>query len=96
LVVDGYQGGTGIRNAIEGGYINLDTLKLTTDFVSNIKQWVSDYADLSYTGYEDQAVQQQLDERGIELTKELQNLLGPEYKVQYYSDGFSKELYFPQ
>jgi hypothetical protein len=83
LTVDGMLSGTGVRNSIEGGYIDPAKLGLSVSTVSRIKQWLARYEDAHYAGFGESECTT-LDQEGISISEELQAAL-PEYKVEYFS-----------
>lgn len=92
LVVDGELSGTGIRDAVEGGYIELDDLGLSDDLAHRIRDWQSRYELCHFSGYRDPLVVEALDKEGKEIAHAVQTFL-PESKVDYYSDAFCKRFY---
>lgn len=94
LVVDACLGGTGVRDAIKGGYLSLETLKLDANVVHEIGEWLGAYADAHYEGFSDTQKINQLDKTGVDLTNRLKLLLAP-CKIAYYSSAHNKTLLYP-
>lgn len=91
LLIDGMLSGTGIRNAIEGGYIAPSQLTLSPDLCATLTAWVSRYEQAHFSGYSDEAVISGLDREGIVLRDRLADER-PDHKVGYYSDALMKRL----
>ncbi len=53
LTVDGMFSGTGVRDSVEGGYLNLQKLELSGQLIARISAWLSDYEDAHFMQYED-------------------------------------------
>ncbi len=53
LTVDGLLSGTGIRNSIEGGYIDPRALGISRDLVSRIEGWLRLYEEAHFDGFSD-------------------------------------------
>ena len=85
LVVDGMLSGTGLRNAVEGGYVRANELGLSAALQADLAAWLSDYADVHYAGFPPQQVEL-LDRRGSALRDKVQTEL-PEAEVGYFSNG---------
>ncbi len=90
LTVDGYFAGTGIRDSVEGGFVELELLAISPGLKDRIKKWVLQYEAEHYNHYADEENIEKLDIEGKEiailLKKELIHV-----KVKYYSAANSKE-----
>jgi|JI8StandDraft_1071087.scaffolds.fasta_scaffold05749_6 hypothetical protein len=90
LTVDGYFHGTGIRDSVEGGFVELELLAISPDLKDRIKKWVLQYEAEHYNHYADEENIEKLDIEGKEiailLKKELIHV-----KVKYYSAANSKK-----
>lgn len=85
LIVDAYLNGTGVRDKYNEGYLDLEHLNISTELVSEIKNWLSTYWEEYYRGYNDSARLRELDKIGKALALRLQREL-PHAKVEYFSD----------
>jgi hypothetical protein len=86
LIVDGMASGTGIRDAVNGGFLKLNTLETSSDFNEKLLSWLRAYENEHYNSYSDDAIVNALDKRGIELARELSDEL-KDAKVEYYSSA---------
>ncbi|KXZ65125.1 hypothetical protein [Acinetobacter venetianus] len=93
LLVDGMYGGTGIRNKVEGGYLNISDLNISLELQQDISNWLEHYADAHFTQYSNKSEIAKLDKRGIEICKKLREEL-PNCKIDYFSDALMQKLYF--
>lgn len=91
LLLDGMLSGTGIRNAIEGGYIEPGSLGISEDLTKALAKWVSNYWQAHYNGYNDSNAIKILDDEGMALTKRLAEET-PDHVVGYYSDARMQRL----
>jgi hypothetical protein len=78
--------GTGIRDAVNGGYIELETLSISEELRAQMKLWLKEYEELHLEGYSDFIAVEKLDFEGIEICKSLKNEIS-DLKVEYYSDA---------
>lgn len=93
LIVDGMLSGTGIRNAVEGGYVDLHELGLSSELIKDFSLWLSRYEDVHYAQFEDKQEIAVLDSQGIALCKRLQNEL-PDSKIEYFSNAEMRKIPF--
>lgn len=91
LTVDGMLSGTGIRDSVEGGYIDLQKLGLPVTLVERIEKWVRRYEEAHYAGFDDDGETELLDQEGIALSSLLQQSL-PQAKVEYFSHARGTKL----
>lgn len=91
LTVDGMLSGTGIRDSVEGGYLNLEELGLSDQLVDRIFVWLSDYEDAHFMQYEDQLRVEKLDKEGIEICTILKKEI-PDSKIEYFSSATMQKL----
>ncbi len=86
LVVDASLNGTGVRDYYRGGYVCLDSLKLSEELKTQLRIWLSKYENAHYDGFLDQDLTNKLDKEGKEIAanikKELVNI-----KIDYFSDA---------
>jgi hypothetical protein len=92
LTVDGELSGTGIRDTVRGGYIELEELNLSADLVSRIQTWLARYEHCFYVNFADDEEIANLDSEGMEIARAVQAFL-KESKVDYYSSGHCKRYY---
>jgi len=86
LIVDGEFHGRGIRG-VPISSLNPETLSLPTSFKQSLSAWLDQYATLHKSSYANQQEAELLDVVGMNLAKELQQIVGPEFQVYYYSDA---------
>lgn len=91
LVVDGMLSGTGIKDAIEGGYLGLNELGLSAEFVNDMSLWLHSYENAHYLQFNDPEVVAALDSQGLLLCKRLREEL-PQSKVDYFSSASMQKL----
>lgn len=86
IYVDGMMSGTGLRNAVEGGYIYPEDVGLSTDLRSRLSVWLEAYKRAFMRSYDDEEEVRNLDEEGMEITRLVaEQLKGAD--VSYYSDA---------
>lgn len=90
LLIDAMMSGTGIRDAINGGYLELGELGLSDRLAREIRDWQANYKAVHFEGHPPERVAA-LDEAGLALMAEVQAEL-PDKKVGYYSDGLLTRL----
>jgi len=90
FLIDGMLSGTGVRDAIEGGYVEPVKLGLSAELVRDLAIWQAKYEEAHFAGFPESLVSQ-LDEAGQLLTRRVGNEL-PEIDVGYFSDGLMKRL----
>lgn len=90
LTVDGCFRGTGIRDSVEGGFIDLDSLDINSELKEKIKRWVLEYESEHYKNYLDKQNIEQLDLTGKEIARMIADEL-INTKVKYYSAAKMKE-----
>lgn len=93
LLVDGMYGGTGIRNVIEGGYVDISDLNISLKLQEDISNWLELYAKAHFDQYANRGDIDILDKKGIEICKELRKELS-NHKIEYFSDALMKKIIF--
>jgi len=83
-IVDGMLSGTGIRDAIEGGYIEPQHLQVSTVLSKRIAQWLSKYEQAHFHQFEDGEQNTKLDCEGLEIAVALQSEL-LDATIEYFS-----------
>jgi len=91
LLIDGMMSGTGIRDRINGGYIDPEALGLSSPLVDDLRIWLSRYEDAHYAGFDDAEVVSMLDRQGVALAERMTKERTSD-KVRYYSNAHLKEL----
>jgi hypothetical protein len=91
LKIDGMLSGTGIRDSVEGGYIELSELKISKELISDIRIWLNRYENAHYLQFEDEQEIVILDLEGIALARRVKLEL-PSAKVEYYSAGKMQKI----
>lgn len=86
LTIDASLSGTGIRNQYEGGYITPEELNLNDEIIHLLKDWLSEYEEEHYNGYENNQRIDELDKKGKKIALMIKNSLS-EVKVEYFSDA---------
>jgi hypothetical protein len=85
VLIDGMLSGTGIRDAIEGGYIEPSAMGLSPTLCSDLAEWLLRYEDAHYEGFKPEIVEQ-LDQAGLLLAGRV-SAERTDIKVGYFSDG---------
>ena len=91
LIIDGMAFGTGVRNGVEGGFIDIEEFDISETLSKKLKQWLLEYEDEHYNGYADPININKLDNKGIEIAKLFRSEL-KDCKVEYYSNGKTKMI----
>jgi hypothetical protein len=94
IAVDGMLSGTGIRDTVVGGSIDLDDLGVSQKLSAQIREWLQRYEAAHYAGLGDRNDLNLLDMEGIKISQSLQGEL-PESKIRYYSHGLCAFLPIP-
>jgi hypothetical protein len=91
LIVDGMYGGTGVRDAIEGGYVDLIELHIPIDLQDAIRSWLQQYEEAHYFQFKDQDEVIRLDKQGIDICRQLR-IERFEDKIDYFSNATMKKI----
>lgn len=91
LIVDGMLSGTGVRDAISGGYVELAELGLSPNTVEVIASWLARYETAHYQRFNDSREVEALDDIGLELCDRLAREL-PGNKIGYFSAARMEKL----
>ncbi len=86
LLIDGMLNGTGIRDQLNGGYIEPESLGITPTLIKKLQDWHLKYQEEFYNGYSNTLIVDKLDELGRDISNEIQKEL-TEFKVSYFSDA---------
>jgi hypothetical protein len=74
--------GTGIRDAVAGGYVDPNEVGLSPNFVKRIAQWLLDYENAHYHQFLVKAENTRLDQEGVAIARQIQEEL-PGTKVDF-------------
>lgn len=91
LIVDGMLSGTGIRDGINGGYIELEDLNISSKLMDKISQWLKKYEYAHYSQFNDITENESLDFEGLSIANLLKNE-SPEFDVKYFSNATMKYI----
>jgi hypothetical protein len=86
LIVDGMLSGTGIRDAVEGGYIDPEQLGISQEIIGDIASWLARYEHAHYFQFADSEEVETLDREGRHLCERLRAEL-VNSKIEYFSSA---------
>ena len=86
LIVDGNLSGTGVRDAVEGGWLTAPELGISERLVDEISEWQKRYEMAHFRTYTDLNEVDKLDTDGLVLHQKLAEELS-QAKVQYFSSA---------
>ncbi len=86
LTIDGMLSGTGIRDAVDGGYIRPSALGLSEPLRDRISRWLTRYEDAHFRQYDESEEVNELDAEGLEITRLVRAELEGS-KVDYFSSA---------
>lgn len=92
LVVDGSLSGTGVRDAVEGGYLTASAVGISEGLGDEISAWQKRYERAHFRSYTDSAEVENLDAEGLALRQKLSGELASA-KVQYFSSAKMRLLF---
>jgi hypothetical protein len=87
MVIDGMLSGTGIRDGVNGGYLEPSELGVSERLEQRISAWLSRYENAHFHNYEDQDINKVLDQEGADIARELAVEL-PSVTVKYFSNAY--------
>ena len=90
FVIDGMLSGTGVRDAINGGYIDPKILGLSAGLADRLSSWQARYEEAHFAGFPEDVVAE-LDKEGAALALSVRKELASA-KVDYFSNGLMKQL----
>lgn len=90
FLIDGMLSGTGIRDVINGGYVDPQSLGLSEQLVRKIASWQAQYEEAHFAGFPAERVTK-LDKDGAALTSRVREEL-IDISVGYFSNGHMKRL----
>jgi hypothetical protein len=85
LTIDGMLSGTGIRDTIEGGYIDPESLGLHLETITRLKKWLEEYEEQHYCGFKNKSINEFLDAEGRAIARLIKEQL-LDCKIEYFSD----------
>lgn len=91
LIVDGMLSGTGVRDAVEGGYVDLATLGLSVELTNDLNSWLARYENAHYSQFRNKDEVSELDNEGLDLSKRLRGEL-VDSKVEYFSNAMMQRI----
>ena len=91
LIVDGMLSGTGVRDAVKGGYIELIELNISNSLIEKISEWQKNYEEAHFFQFSDDLNNKILDDRGIEISKIIRQEL-PNVRIEYFSNANMKMI----
>jgi hypothetical protein len=91
LIIDGMLSGTGIRDSINGGYLELDELGISKELQAEITDWLRSYESAHFHNFKNHDVNKKLDKAGLEITDHVRKEL-PSTEVKYFSNAYMKLL----
>jgi hypothetical protein len=91
FIVDGMLSGTGIRDGINGGYLDPRELGLSPDLCSRISRWLLRYENAHYYQFRDKDENVSLDAEGINIAGVLKASL-PAARISYYSNAELRDV----
>ncbi len=83
--------GTGVRDAGNGGYLELNEIGISVTLQVRIKAWLAHYEDAHFHQFNDERRVAALDEEGVEIARMIKTEL-PSAKVAYFSHAHMKAL----
>jgi hypothetical protein len=90
LLIDGMLSGTGVRDAVAGGYVAPDAIGLSPQLVVDIAGWQQRYEEAHFAGFPADAVAL-LDDEGLALTSRVRGELSHK-SIGYFSNGRMERL----
>ncbi len=78
--------GTGVRDAVEGGYVEHEELGLSPEISDKISQWLAKYENCHYQQFHDAKQVVDLDAEGLEICRLLRTEI-PDSKIDYFSNA---------
>ena len=78
--------GTGVRDAVEGGYVEHQELGLSPAISDRLSRWLAEYENCHYRQFQDAKQVADLDAEGVEICRLLRIEL-PDSKIDYFSNA---------
>ena len=95
LTVDGELSGTGIRDSVNGGYVDPETLGLGVELLGRISRWVVRYENAHYDNFVSQREVVELDAEGVQICQMLRLERPSDDKIDYFSSAKMQRLSVP-
>ena len=86
LTVDGMLSGTGIRDSVEGGYLEPSELCVSDELSKRFSLWLRAYEDAHFAQFVDKKQNAKLDEEGLVICRLLEREF-PDAKIEYFSSA---------
>lgn len=90
FLIDGMLSGTGVRDVVNGGYVEPIAIGLSAALSRDVAAWQQKYEDAHFAGFTDDLVNE-LDKRELLLASRAESELG-DGAVGYFSNGRMKHL----
>ena len=90
FLIDGMLSGTGVRDAISGGYVEPEAIGLSASLAAELVAWQRRYEEAHFADFPEDVVAE-LDEEGLVLTSRADAELRGK-SVGYFSHGSMKRL----
>lgn len=84
-LIDGMLSGTGVRDAVGGGYVALDAIGLSAQLAADITAWQKGYEQAHFAGFPESVVAA-LDKEGLALASRARGELSDK-RIGYFSNG---------
>ena len=91
IIIDGALSGTGIRDKYNGGYVSPESISLSPELILKLNNWLSNYENEHYNGYNNADNIKKLDNEGLDLVRKIKIEL-KDVKVEYFSDALLKMI----
>ena len=83
--------GTGIRDAVKGGYVELTELNISDSLIEKISEWQKKYEEAHFFQFSDEFINNNLDNEGIKISKMIKQEL-PNVRIEYFSNADMKMI----
>jgi hypothetical protein len=90
LIIDASLHGTGIRDEVNGGYIEPKSLGIQQNTIEQLIKWLAHYEEEHFNGYTNNDVILELDNEGKKIAIQIKKEI-PDSKISYYSDARLKK-----
>ena len=90
ILIDGMLSGTGLRDAVNGGYLPAEAVGLSSPLAADVADWQRRYEYAHFAGFPNDIVAK-LDEEGLTLLSRVRVEL-PDKEVGYFSNGRMSRL----
>lgn len=90
FLIDGMLSGTGVRDVLNGGYVEPSDLGLSTRLIARLSAWQKQYEETHFSGFPESQVAA-LDVEGLDLTQAVREERR-DLKIGYFSHGLTKRL----